>query len=365
LRQHGNPEMTRPVSVLVTGVGGRSVGHQVLHALSLMRRKYRLVATDVENFSFGLYLSDAAYLVPRADAPEYLPAIHELVAREQIQVILPGTEPEVRSLVSGREAFEARGCIVLAGSPEVVHLCSNKIRLYGWLQANGFLVPRTAPASEWRRLVSEASFPLVGKPTEESGGSRNVAILADEAEVERYLDDNRGNREVLLQEYVESPDEEYTVGVLISKTGTVIDSIVIHRRLLGLSLGTHREWDGHNYALSTGYSQGCVVKHPILQDVSERLALKIGVRGPLNIQCRISPRGVIILEVHPRFSGTTSIRAEVGFNEPDTLIRNYLFSETFGRLDYQTEVAAIRAFQTLIVPLAAMNNVSRIPSPGK
>jgi len=357
--------MPRPVSVLVTGVGGRSVGHQVLHALSLVREKYRIIATDIENFSFGLYLADAAYLLPRADAPDYIPAVQELVAREQIRVILPGTEPEVRSLVADRDAFDARGCLILASSPEVVHLCSNKIRLYGWLRANDFLVPRTAPATEWRRLVVESGFPLVGKPTEESGGSRNVAILTDEAEVDRYLDDNRGSREVLLQEYVESPDEEYTVGVLISKTGELIDSIVIHRRLLGLSLGAHRRWDGHDYSLSTGYSQGCIVKYPTLQAVCEQLALKIGVRGPLNIQCRISPRGVTILEVHPRFSGTTSIRAEVGFNEPDTLIRNYLFSETFGRLDYQTDVAAIRAFRTLIVPLSVMNNVSRISSPVK
>jgi carbamoyl-phosphate synthase large subunit len=365
MRQHGNRDMSRRVRVLVTGVGGRSVGHQVLHALSLVREKYRLVATDVENFSFGLYLADAAYLVPSADAPDYIPAIQELVTREQIQVILPGTEPEVRSLVSVREAFEARGCIVLASSPDVVHLCSNKIRLYDWLRANGFVVPSTAPAAEWRRLVAEAGFPLVGKPTEESGGSRNVAILTDEADVERYLDDNQGSREVLLQEYVESPDEEYTVGVLTSKAGGLIDSIVIHRRLLGLSLGAHRRWDGHNYALSTGYSQGCIVKHAVLQEVCEQLALKIGIRGPSNIQCRISPRGVTILEVHPRFSGTTSIRAEVGFNEPDTLIRNYLFSESFGRLDYQTEVAAIRAFQTLIVPFSVMNNIARILSPDK
>jgi carbamoyl-phosphate synthase large subunit len=357
--------MSKPITVLITGVGGRSVGHQVLHALSLVSEKYRVIATDVENFSFGLYLADAAYLVPRADSPDYIPSIQELVRREEIKVILPGTEPEIRSLVSGRAAFEGLGCLVLSSSPEVVHLCSNKIRLYDWLQGNGFLVPRTAPALEWSRFVAEVGFPLVGKPTEESGGSRNVAILTDEAEVERYLDNNRGDREVLLQEYVESPDTEYTVGVLISKTGKLIDSIVIHRRLLGLSLGPHRRWDGHDYTLSTGYSQGCIVKHPTLQAVCEQLALKIGARGPLNIQCRISPRGITILEVHPRFSGTTSIRAEVGFNEPDTLIRNYLLSETFGRLDYQTDVAAIRAFRTLIVPFSEMNNVSRIPSAGK
>ena len=357
--------MAEPVSVLITGVGGRSVGHQVLHAISLAGNKYRLTATDVENFSFGLYLADRSYLVPRADEADYIPAIRELVEREHIDVILPGTEPEVRSLASARESFSDADCVVLASSAQVVHLCSNKLRLYRWLEANGFLVPRTSIGANWRALMQETSFPLIGKPTEESGGSRNVAILTTEAELERYLSDNEGSHEVLLQEYVESPDEEYTVGVLISKTGDLIDSIVMHRRLLGLSLGTRRQWNGRNYALSTGYSQGSIVSHPALQEVCERLALKIGIRGPANIQCRVSSKGVTILEVHPRFSGTTSIRAEVGFNEPDVLIRNYLFNESFGRLEYQTDVAAIRAFRSIIVPHSRMNSIRRISSSHK
>ena len=97
--------MSKITNVLITGVGGRSVGHQVLHALSLGKEKYRVVATDVENFSFGLYLAEAAYLVPRADSPDYIPAIQELVQKEQIQVILPGTEPELRSLVQRRASL--------------------------------------------------------------------------------------------------------------------------------------------------------------------------------------------------------------------------------------------------------------------
>ena len=61
--------------------------------------------------------------------------------------------------------------------------------------------------------------------------------------------------------------------------------------------------------------------------------------------------------MHPRFSGTSSIRASVGFNEPDVLIRNFVLNETFRRLSYQTEVAAIRAFQHAIVPLSAVQAV--------
>jgi carbamoyl-phosphate synthase large subunit len=357
--------MSKITNVLVTGVGGRSVGHQVLHALSLGKEKYRLVATDVENFSFGLYLADAAYLVPHADSPDYISAIQELIKLEKIQALLPGTEPELRALAFARQRFENLGCEIVASSLDVVHLCSNKLRLYQWLQANGFSVPRTANAEDWRMLTKEAGFPVVGKPTEESGGSRGVAILTNEAEVEGYLADHKRNREVLLQEYVESPDEEYTVGVLMSKSGEVIDSIVIHRRLLGLSMGTNRRWNGQTYALSTGYSQGIVVKHTHLQEICERIAVEIGIRGPANIQCRISSRGIMILEVHPRFSGTTSIRAEVGFNEPETLIGNYVYGRSFGRLEYQSDVAAIRAFRNLIVPLTVMNNVPKVPSTDK
>jgi carbamoyl-phosphate synthase large subunit len=83
------------------------------------------------------------------------------------------------------------------------------------------------------------------------------------------------------------------------------------------------------------------------------------MRGPANIQCRLVGDEVKVFEVHPRFSGTTSIRAMVGFNEPDILIRNYLFNESFDRLNYQTNVAAIRAFQNLIVPISEINAVPK------
>jgi carbamoyl-phosphate synthase large subunit len=117
--------------------------------------------------------------------------------------------------------------------------------------------------------------------------------------------------------------------------------------------------DGHRYTLSSGYSQGFIIKHTLIQEYCEYLAMKLGMRGPANIQCRLVGDEVKVFEVHPRFSGTTSIRAMVGFNEPDILIRNYLFNESFDRLNYQTNVAAIRAFQNLIVPISEINAVPK------
>jgi carbamoyl-phosphate synthase large subunit len=54
----------------------------------------------------------------------------------------------------------------------------------------------------------------------------------------------------------------------------------------------------------------------------------MGARGPLNIQCRVVDGEVKVFEINPRFSGTTSIRAMTGYNEPDVLIRRHLLGET-------------------------------------
>lgn len=354
-------EMELIVCVLVTGVGGRSVGHQILTALKRAKNSYRIVATDASDFSFGLYIADARYVVPPASDPGYLPAILEIIRRERVQVILPGTQSELQLLASHRQELQDEGCILIASSRAVVDLCLNKATLYEWLSAKGYGVPRSADVAGWRELVAASGFPIVGKPTEDSGGSKGVALLADEEEMEQFILDNaRSRTDIVFQEYVGSAETEYTVGVLIDKDGALIDSIVLHRNLVGLSLGLKRTIGGRVYALSTGYSQGYIETHPAVAAACESVAMAVGIRGPANIQLRLDGDAVKIFEVHPRFSGTSSIRAECGFNEPDVLIRNYLFGESSGRLSYERDVAAIRAFQTVIVPRSAMGAVERM-----
>lgn len=343
-----------PARVLVTGVGGQSVGHQVLHALSLKPDVYEVTTADADPFSFGLYASPRRCLLPWASADDYLPAVLRLVKKNGIQVVIPGTEPELYRLAQHHEELRAAGCVLLANPTEVAAICSHKGRMDAWLGAHGFRTPRTASADTWRRLADEVGFPLVGKPASDTGGSRNVKLLVSREEVERYISDMNG-ADVLLQEYVADGDSEYTVGVMVSREGAVIDSIVLHRKLVGMSLGTKRRHGDALYTLSTGYSQGFIVKHPVIQRRCEELALAIGARGPMNIQLRFVDGDISVFEVHPRFSGTTSIRASAGFNEPDVLIRNFLFGERIGRLDYRHNVAAIRAFQHTLVPMEEMD----------
>jgi len=353
--------MKNPPNILVTGVGGRSVGHQILQALLPLGDKYSITVTDANPFSFGLYEVANRYIVPLANDKTYISSIKKIIRQNKIDVILPGTEVEVRTLSAQEAEISNMGCSLIASQYGAVNLCSNKWDLYRWLKDHNFDTPTTVLANDWERLTYEFGFPIVGKPAKNTGGSRSVSLLNNKEEVEKYLAHNHDIvDDLIFQEYVGSGEHEYTVGVLISKQGNVIDSIVIHRKLEGLSLGEKRVIGDQTYHLSTGYSQGFVIKNPNIQKKCEKLALDLGISGPVNIQCRCEGDTVKIFEVHPRFSGTTSIRAAVGFNEPDVLIRNFLNNEIFTHLDYQYNVAAIRAFKNIIVPCTEMRKVPKI-----
>ncbi len=350
--------MPDKINVLVTGVGGRSVGHQILHALMFHKDKYNIVCVDGDSYAFGLYAVDDRYIVPFASSPDYIPSMLEIVCKHKIAAVLPGTEAEIKVLVQYKDQFEAAGCRIIASDRATIDLCQDKAALYRWLQENNIGVPLSGGVDDVQNLIERCGFPLVAKPSGGSGGSRNVEILADEAEINDYIARFPYDKStIVFQEYVGDADSEYTVGVIMTKDGAVIDSIVMHRKLTGLSMGTQRVVDGKKYALSTGYSQGFIVKHPQIQQFCEELTQKLPMRGPMNVQLRLHKGQVKVFEIHPRFSGTTSIRADAGLNEPDLAIRSFVLNETPGRQDYRSNIAAIRAFQTMIVPMDEMDGV--------
>lgn len=345
--------------VLITGVGGGAVGHQILHAIELLGDKYDITAVDADSYSFGLFAVSKRFLVPLASAPGYVDAICSIVRHGRIQVVIPGTEAELKVLAAHRSKVEAEGCLLLVNPAPVVDLCQNKFLLAEWLQKHGFDTPDTVGGLDWRNLVARKGYPIIAKPCSGSSGSRNVAILASEDEVVRYLGFCR-QEDTIFQEYVDADDGEFTVGICVDGSSKVIDSIALRRKLTGMTLGLKRVIGDRTYALSTGYSQGFIVKQPVVQGVCERLVEALEMRGPANIQCRFSQGRVMVFEVHPRFSGTTSLRADVGFNEPDILIRTMLQGEKVGRQAYRTDVAVIRAFQSVVVSMAEMDSVPRI-----
>lgn len=347
------------INVLVTGVGGRSVGAGIMFGLRTLFPKYKVIATDADSFSFGLYNVDVGYVIPKASSPDYCDVLNEIAHTHNVEAIFPGTIPEAEILAENRAKIKFP--LIMNLNTSLVEISKDKLNVYDHLRCLTINTPETVLPERVNELIDTTGFPLIIKPRTGTGASRNVTHIANEKELEHLQAEyEKENIKFVFQEAIGSGEDEFTVGILNDKDGNLIDSIVIHRKLIGLSLKEQKVINGRICAISTGYSQGFIVKNKIVSSYCEKVAKLLGNIGPLNLQVRIFNDKVFIFEVHPRFSGTSPIRASAGFNEPDILFRNFVLDEKFGRLNYQYNVAAIRAFEHILVPIDKMKKQWRV-----
>ena len=201
-------------------------------------------------------------------------------------------------------------------------------------------------------------FPVVLKPSIGGGGSANTMIAQSKEELivfTKYLFNTYD--EFIAQEYVGTPDSEYTVGVLHDMDGKLINSIAVKRMILS-SLGnrikiknmSENKSIGDTLVISSGISQGEIGKYAEVTSQCEKIASRLNSRGPINIQCRFVDSKVYIFEINPRYSGTSSMRAIVGMNEPELMIQYHYFKENIERNFKFKEGYVLRGLEESYLP---------------
>ncbi len=328
--------LNEQMTVMVTGIGGGGHGEQILKALRLAETKYRIVGGDMSPISKGLMEVDSPYLLPPATDEKYIDAVLAVCKKENVKVLFHGSEPELNAMSSHREKIRKAGVFLPINSKKVIETCMDKVKTTAFLHDLGFYTPKSVTVRTENDLKKVDFFPAVLKPSIGGGASANTMLAQSPKEMEmfgKYLLDIYP--EYIVQEYVGTPDQEYTVGVLHSLDGKLINSIAVNRSIIS-SLGnrikvtnkTNRKELGPVLAISSGISQGKIGRFPMVTGPCEKIAAALGVCGAVNIQCRLVDNKVYVFEINPRFSGTTSLRAMVGYNEPDLLIRHHLMGES-------------------------------------
>lgn len=342
-------------NVLVTATGGRSVGSGILHALIRsskdVAKRWNIISADADPFAWGLYIAPHSVLLPLANDPSYLEKLGKIIKQKKIHAVIPGSEPEINLLSANTAHINVP---IIANRNDLMPLMMDKFRMIEKVKELGLPVIETWPILQWKKAILAYDYPFIIKPAIDTGGSKGLKLVTSSQEIEGLIPAISNPENYCIQPYIGSGEEEYTVGVLSDKQGKLIDSIVMKRELIGLSLLESKKLNGKNFMISTGYSQGYFIKHKKIQSFCEELSSSIKSAGPLNIQCRIMNGKIYVFEIHPRFSGSSPMRADVGFNEPDLLLRNFLSDEKFSRLRYRYNVAAIRAFEHVIVPVSKM-----------
>jgi len=334
------------LTVLVTAIGGGGHGEQILKALrTAPRSRYRIIGADASPHCPQFNLVDQGLVLPKANDPDYIDAVLEVCQKFQVDAVFHGCEPELRRMSEERERLAAAGLFLPINPASVINTCMDKADTARFLEMHGCKPPRFVEIEKGGGVPDIDWYPVVIKPSTGGGGSWDCYIAQNSRQLEIVLEYvQTGDRRMLVQEYVGTYEAEYTVGVLHDMDGNFLNSIALKRSIssaLNMRLvvrnTTGRGELGEWLVISSGISHGYIGQIPDVTETCERIAAALGCRGAVNIQCRLVDGEVRVFEINPRFSGTTSIRAMMGYNEPDVLIRRHLLGENIpSRFPYRS-----------------------------
>ena len=299
------------IPILVTGVGD-TVGQALVKAALKSAVPCRVVGTDRDQFSVGLEWVHARFVLPHCSSAEaYLAEMTRICSGEGVRLIFPGSEIELELLSRNAEKLRAEtGVIVVASPLDVLSIGMDKWETCRFLERAGLNFPRYARADEPKeveRLIEQTGFPLVAKPCRGTG-ARGVLKIEKRDELETL---SGADIPIVLQEYLEPDEEEYSVEVYTLKNGRQVGAITYRRDQLIA---------GDTY-------KARVQPHPVAEKEACAVAAALGATGPCNVQLRVTARGPVTFEINPRFSGGVAIRAHFGYNEVEMALRDLVCDE--------------------------------------
>jgi carbamoyl-phosphate synthase large subunit len=335
--EHGTPRL----AALVLGLGG-NVSQGILKALRLSALPVRIVGACISASSPGLYAADTALLSPSASDAGFVDWVQDVCIREGIQVVFSGAEPVINALAVARDALEeGTGARIVVSSPEILAIGDDKLLTSEWLRHRGLNYPRCVLGSDAdgiEMLLATRGFPLIAKPRHGKGG-RGVVVVStpDELGIVPHSSD------YVLQEYLGRPEDEFTVGCWSDRDGLVRGSIVMRREL------------------TNGTSTAIVVEEsPVIRDEAEKIAAALKPMGPCNVQLRMHEGRAVCFEINVRYSGTTPIRAKLGFNDVEASLRHYVLGAPAVDLPVVNSGRALRVWREVYPDVEAMDHLAAV-----
>lgn len=359
------------ICILLNGWGGFG-GTGIIDCLrdNPEGRKIRIVSTGIFHVPAMEFKSDRFHILPRGDSPEYIAHLLDLCKREKIDVVLPGSSPEIMAISQNMKRIESEGMCVALDSYENIGSFFDKSKAYDMLKEKGVVVPefvRVERAQELLPALERLGYPdkvVCFKPFTyyKSGNARGFRVLrqsntlfstmlgefANEIDYDsvRRLAESHQRLDVLAMEYLPGP--EFSVYVL-SERGKMLYCVPnLRKKTVG----------SYTFEAST-------VKDARIWDICEKIVKAFGLSYNTNIQMRESEDGILkIVEINPRMGGSIVLPKAAGINMPYLSIKQALgesipydkkhaeitmaryIKETFGDSEHRFEIAGPQLSQT-------------------
>jgi len=286
-------EGTTVPSHSVSGVGVlfTCTGQRVDIVTSFRRAGARTVAVDVNPLAPALYHADEHAFVPRVDDPAYVAALADIVAIQDLSLVVPLTDLDHGVLSRSRDEI---GALVLLPGAEIVDALADK-----WLAHQLFVERGIGSPSTWlpAAVPEEVDYPVLVK-ARRGFGSRNIFRCRDRHELDFFLEYTSVDSMV----QVCCRGEEFSIDVFCDLDGRCLNAVP---RTMIESKG------GESI-------KGMTIRDDALIEVGRHVSETLGLVGPANIQCFREPDGAhVITDINPRFGGGFPLPTAAGSRYPE------------------------------------------------
>ena len=292
-------------TILVSGASG-IVGYGILKSLRRYDPSLCLIGTTIYDDSIASVFCNIFEKAPQTDDPIYFDWLCKIIKKHNVDMIIPGIEADVTAWNEKRALLESTGVIVLLNKPELIELCADKWIFYEKLTSfdSKFAIPTRLKGS-FEELKNDFGIPFLLKPR--CGfGSKGIVKVENE---EIFLQHIRNfGAKLMAQPIVGSDEEEFTASAFFDKNSCFLAYMTLKRKL---------SKDGFT-------EKAQVVNMEGMTDAIKELAKIFKPVGPTNFQFRLDDGQLKLLEINPRISSATSIRAAFGYNESAMSVEYFL-----------------------------------------
>jgi carbamoyl-phosphate synthase large subunit len=292
-------------NVLVSGASG-VIGYGILKSLRKSGKDLHLIGTTVFPDSVAQGFCDTYLQPPMTSDARYMSWLLETIRKHEVELLIPGIEPDLFKWCEHRDAIERAGARIVMNTEELIHLCQDKWHFYQRLLEVDFpYAIESSLSADFHFLAQAFGLPFLLKPRR-GNGSRGIVRVDG---IERFREHQSAVGPVLMaQPIVGCDEEEYTTSAFCDGEGGFFTSLSLKRRLA-------RE----------GYTEKAeVVEDEAIIEAVSMLCRLFKPVGPTNFQFRREGDAMRLLEINPRISSSTSIRAGFGYNEASLAVEFYL-----------------------------------------
>ena len=285
------------LNILVTGCGG-DIGQSIGKILKANKKFKKVIGCDLNFNHAGKFIFDEIHILPKCSEPGYLESLKAVVEEEEIDIIIPMSEPELRffnEISIEEELFER---VIVMANKRAMDIGFDKYMTAQFLKSNSLPFPITTILNQ----LQDPILPIVIK-SREGAGSKNLFIVTDCDDLPFYV---KKFPNYIAQEFIGNDSVEYTCGLFRSRKKE-IRQIIFRRKLMG------------------GFSGfGFYEENQAISNLLNNLAQLLDLNGSINVQLRMTEKGPCIFEINPRFSSTVMFRDLMGFNDVIWSIENAL-----------------------------------------